>query len=260
MTTVQSGAASDAGTVRESNEDSVFAGARVFVVADGMGGHAAGEVASALAVGRLAGLDAREDLRPEDVRRELAGANEAILDAARRDAGRLGMGSTVAGLALAWVAGSRHWVVFNAGDSRVYRFAQDALVRLTVDHTETEELLGAGVIDAQQARTHPGRHVVTRALGSQPAPEPDMWMLPPSPGEIFLLCSDGLTLELPEPEIADVLRAMASPQQAASALVGRAVRRGARDNVSAVVVEHVDESGGAADDRTLPRTNGVAAP
>ncbi|HEU5332751.1 MAG TPA: protein phosphatase 2C domain-containing protein [Actinocrinis sp.] len=260
MITLRSGAASDVGRVRTSNEDSVFAGARVFVVADGMGGHAAGEVASALAVERLARLDDHDGLRPEDIRRELTQANEDILAAARQDAARGGMGSTVAGLALATVAGSTHWVVFHAGDSRVYRLNPHALVQLTADHTEAAELVANGVICADQAATHPSRHIVTRALGSYPAPEPDLLMLPPSPGDVFLLCSDGLTRELDEPEIADVMRAMASPGQAAAALVGRAVERGGRDNVSAVVVEQVHDGAGAAEDRTIPRATAVTAP
>ena len=256
---LRSGVASDVGRVRTSNEDSVFAGARVFVVADGMGGHAAGEVASAMAVERFARLDEYGDLRPEDIRRELMQANEDILAAARQDDARGGMGSTVAGLALATVAGSTHWVVFHAGDSRVYRLAPHALVRLTVDHTEAVELVANGVISADQAASHPSRHIVTRALGSDPAPEPDLLMLPLSPGDVFLLCSDGLTQELGEPEIADVMRAMANPAQAAAALVGRAIERGGRDNISAVVVEQADEGAGAAEDRTVPRATAATA-
>jgi serine/threonine protein phosphatase PrpC len=257
MINVRSGAASDAGKVRKHNEDSVFAGSRVFAVADGMGGHAAGEVASALTVERLALLDVRDGLGPEDIRRELVRANEDILAAARTDPAREGMGCTVAGLALARVAGSAHWVVFHAGDSRVYRLTQDTLVRLTTDHTEVAELVATGAIDEAQARSHPSRHIVTRALGSQPAPELELRMLPPSPGEVFLLCSDGLTLELDEAEIAEVLRARTDPHQAAAALVARALGRRARDNISAVVVEHVDALANAADDSTVPRTTGA---
>lgn len=260
MIAVRSGMSSATGKVRKANEDRVFAGARLFVVADGMGGHAAGDVASALAVERFAGLDDRGDLRPEDIRRELMHANDDILSAARQDVGRVGMGSTVAGIALAWVAGSAHWVVFHVGDSRVYRLTTHEFVQLTTDHTEVAELVASGFVDRAQALTHPSRHVLTRALGSEPAPEPDLLMLPPSQGEVFLLCSDGLTQELPDAEIADVLRAKASPQQAATALVDRAVERGGRDNVSVVVVEQLNEAASAAEDRTLPRTTAVVTP
>jgi PPM family protein phosphatase len=260
MIAVRSGMSSATGKVRKANEDRVFAGARLFVVADGMGGHAAGDVASTLIVERLAGLDDRGDLRPEDIRRELIGANDDILSAARQDVSRSGMGSTVAGLALAWVAGSAHWVVFHVGDSRVYRLTGHEFVQLTTDHTEVAELIANGLLDPAHAALHPSRHILTRALGSEPEPEPDLLMLPPSPGDVFLLCSDGLTQELPDGEIADVLRAKASPQQAATALVERAVERGGRDNVSVVVVEQLNEAASAADDRTLPRTTAAVTP
>jgi protein phosphatase len=254
---VRSGVASDTGAVRKSNEDAVFAGRRVFVVADGMGGHAAGEVASALAVERLARLDERDELRPDDVREQLFQANQDILDSARREAGRAGMGATVAVLALAWFAGSRHWTVFNAGDCRVYRFAADKLIQLTVDHTEVAELVAVGALDPAEACVHPRRHVVTRALGSDPAPEPDVWMLPPAAVEIFLLCSDGLNLELSDAEIAEILRANPAPEQAAAVLVEQALRRGGRDNVSVVVVANeLEEKDSVADERTPPRGAG----
>jgi PPM family protein phosphatase len=256
MLDVRSGSASEAGQVRSSNEDSVFAGSRVFVVADGMGGHAAGEVASGLTVARLAGLDGREELKPEDIRKELYLSNQDILDAARRNPEQHGMGTTVAGLALAFFAGSLHWVVFNAGDCRVYRFAQGVLVQLTVDHTEVGELVTAGVLDAADALTHPGRHVVTRALGSDPAPEPDVWMLPPTAGESFLLCSDGLFGELADAEIAEVMRGEAVPGRAAEALVDLAVKHGGRDNVSVIVVTYTQEpdlAADAVDEQTIPR-------
>jgi PPM family protein phosphatase len=254
MPTVRAGAASDAGRVRETNEDCVFAGTHLFVVADGMGGHAAGEVASALTIARLALLSERADLKPEDIRRELALANEDILAAARQDPAQAGMGSTVAGLALAWFAGGRHWVVFNAGDCRVYRFADDTLSLLTVDHTEVGELIAAGLIDPADAATHPSRHVVTRALGSDPAPEPDLLVLPPTAEERFLLCSDGLFLELADADIAEVLRAEPLPDRAAQTLVRRALDRGGRDNVSAVVVDHVVVSDDGVIERTVPRS------
>ena len=141
------------------------------------------------------------------------------------------MGTTVAGLGLVCIAGSDHWVVFNVGDSRVYRFVGDALVQMTVDHTEVAELVAAGAVAAADAHTHPRRHVVTRALGSDPAPEPDVWVFPPTAGERFLICSDGLFLELSEAEIVDVLRAEPSPQRVADELVRRAQAHGGRDDV-----------------------------
>jgi protein phosphatase len=253
---ISAGAATDTGLVRLGNEDCVFAGRTVFVVADGMGGHAAGEVASELIVNRLAGLDGRGDLKLEDLREGIAQANEDVLEYARRHPQHAGMGATLSGIALAWYGGSRHWVAFNAGDCRVYRYARGALVQLTTDHTEAAELVAAGMLDPVQAAGHPSRHVVTRSLGSEPAPEADFRLLPPSAGEVFLLCSDGLFGEVADASIAQVLRAEPSPVRAAAALIRLAVDHGGRDNVSAVVVLHADaeqRDAAGADERTIPR-------
>jgi protein phosphatase len=157
---------------------------------------------------------------------------------------------------MAWYGGCRHWVVFNAGDCRVYRYAHGAFVQLTVDHTEAAELVAAGLLDIAAALRHPSRHVVTRALGSDPAPEPEMCMLPPTPGETFVLCSDGLFGEVDDAEIEQVLRGATTPAETATSLVNLAVHRGGRDNVSVVVVVHADDEDvavGAADERTVPR-------
>jgi protein phosphatase len=224
----------------------------VFAVADGMGGHAAGEVASALAVARLEELAQRAGLGPDDVRAWLVLANQDILADAELNPDRTGMGTTAAGLCLVEVAGSEHWIVFNVGDSRVYRYADDALVQLTVDHNEVTEL-GAAKSDS--------RNVVTRALGTDPAPEPDLWVVPAVAGDRFLVCSDGLTLELDEARIAAVLHREPVAQHAAEALVAVAVAAGGRDNVTAVVVDHVSAPGGAGelDGSTMPRRGTAGA-
>ena len=234
MAAVRAGAATDRGLVRHRNEDAVLAGAHVFAVADGMGGQAAGDIASALAVAALRRVDARPDRGPADVRDGLARANDDILASAAENPARAGMGTTVAGLSLVRVAGADHWAVFNVGDSRVYRFSDDALVQLTVDHAAPAQLVGR-------------RGVITRALGTDPAPEADLWVFPSTPGERFLVCSDGLSLELADAEIAAVLRSEPAAQAAADRLVKGAVTAGGRDNVSAVVVDTV----GAADELTF---------
>lgn len=237
--------ASDRGRVREVNEDSAIVRNVVFAVADGMGGHAAGEVASGMATARVNQLGERATLKPDDVRDALALANQDILASVERYPERAGMGTTICGLGLVGFAGTQHWVVFNLGDCRVYRFAEDNLVRMTVDHSEVEELVASGAITSEAARTHPRRHVVTRALGMDPVPDADLRVFPPTPGERFVICSDGLFVELSDAEIADVLRTEPNPQQAAEALVSRAVEAGGRDNVTVVVVDHlagVDES------------------
>jgi PPM family protein phosphatase len=234
---VRTGVATHVGTVREVNEDSVLVAPRVFVVADGMGGHAAGDVASAITVRRMERLAGRRRVTADDVRAELAAANADVLAAAARDPGRAGMGTTVAGLAIVDAAGSPHWALFNIGDSRVYRLANGRMRQLTTDHSEVAELIEAGVITKREALTHPLRHVVTRAVGMRPGPAADLWVFPPTAGERFLICSDGLPLELPDHEIAAVLTSTADPQEAADALVARAVAAGGRDNVSVVIVD-----------------------
>jgi serine/threonine protein phosphatase PrpC len=251
---LSAGAATDTGRVRTTNEDSVLVAGTVFAVADGMGGHLAGDVASALATTRLSDLGSLAETTPDDVVAALDAANADILAAADPDSRRLGMGTTVTGLCLVRVGGAAHWLVFNIGDSRVYRLAGEQFARLTVDHSEVEELVTAGRITSEQARSHPLRNVVTRALGTNPAPVPDLWVFPCTPGERFLVCSDGLTTELDDDEITSVLRSDPDPQSTADVLVARAVAAGGRDNVTAVVVDlpavaEVTE----VDGRTAPR-------
>jgi protein phosphatase len=252
MSTVRSGSASDIGLLRQVNEDSLLASGGIFAVADGMGGYAAGEVASALAVDRLRRLSEGVDFKPDDLRAEIALANSDILASAGEHPERKGMGTTVAGVGVIRIAGTDHWVVFNVGDSRVYRFVDDALVQVTVDHSEIAELVASGEVAAADADTHPRRHVVTRALGSDPAPEPDVWVFPPTAGERFVICSDGLCLELADIEIAEVLRGQSTPQQAADELVRRAVAAGGRDNVTVVVVDRGGDADATFAD-TVPR-------
>jgi PPM family protein phosphatase len=231
------GAASHRGNRRELNQDSALVTPGMLAVADGMGGHAAGEVASQLVVARLALLAAQVDLTPEDVTSAIEEVNDEILASAAAHSGRAGMGTTLAGIGVVRVGGSDHWIVFNVGDSRVYRFAHDGLTQVTVDHSEVEELLAAGQITAEQARIYPRRNVITRSLGSDPAPIADVWVFPPTPGERFLICSDGLPLEVDDAVIGQILRAQREPQRAADLLVERAVSAGGRDNVTAVVVD-----------------------
>lgn len=250
---VRSGAATHVGRVRDHNEDAVLARGMVFAVADGMGGHAAGEVASRIVVDALDALVEQPPSSPDDVADLLRDANRRILDSQADSPEQRGMGTTVAGLTVVDAGGREHWVVFNIGDSRVYRLADNRMSLVTRDHSEVRELMDAGLIDANEAARHPLRNVITRSLGSDPAPSPDVWVLPPTPGERFVICSDGLSNELDDREIMLVARKYADPQLAADQLVAAAVRAGGRDNVSVVVVA-VD--GGADDDDeadTAPR-------
>jgi PPM family protein phosphatase len=235
---VDVGAASHTGLVRERNEDSALTTEGLFAVADGMGGHAAGDVASRLAVAALMRLAGRENLRARDILDAIAAANDDILSSIESDASQAGMGTTLTGVAIVEPGGEARWAVFNVGDSRVYRFAGDVLKQLTDDHSEVSELVAAGQLTADQAKVYPRRNVVTRSLGTVPAPAPDVWLLEPSAPERFVVCSDGLTGEIEDDAIADILRAEPDAQRAADRLVAAAVEAGGRDNVTVLVIDH----------------------
>lgn len=237
MSEVVVGARTDVGHHRSLNEDALLVGERVWAVADGMGGHAAGDVASRLAVTSLMELDVLGELQPDEVSAAVIRANDAIVQHGLQHPEARGLGTTLTGLAEVSVAGVPHWAVFNVGDSRVYRYAGGTLQRATVDHSEVEELLAEGLIDAEQARTHPARHIITRSVGMRPSPPVDVWVLPQTPGERFLLCSDGLNSELDDERIAAVLAEHADARAAASALVEAVLATDARDNVTVLVVD-----------------------
>ena len=249
------GARTDVGAHRELNEDAVLATPQLFVVADGMGGHAAGEVAAAIAVRQLEDLARQESLTAGDITRALLDANRSILAEEATDDSKSGMGTTVTGMCLGSLAGTPHWFVFNVGDSRVYKYANTRLVQITEDHSEVAELVAGGHITADAARTHNLRNVITRSLGTTPPPSPDMWVLPVVAGERFVLCSDGLSSELTDDAIAHVLRLGLAAEDTADLLVQGALQAGGHDNVSVVVVD-VPLSPDDAHDvevRTLPR-------
>jgi serine/threonine protein phosphatase PrpC len=254
MLSISSGAASDVGRVRAVNEDSLFVSDALVAVADGMGGHAAGDVASRIAVTCLERLvDHTTLLRPDDLVTVIGDANDEIVHSAEEDTTRAGMGTTLAGVAVVAVGGTDHWVVFNVGDSRVYRLDDEGLSQVTTDHSEVQELVAAGLLRPEEAKDHPNRNIVTRSLGTDPGPQADLWVFPPSNHERFLVCSDGLPLELTAKEITAVLRDEPDPQRAADALVAAAVAAGGRDNVTAVIVDGVLPESPTGVDVTAPR-------
>lgn len=227
------GSATDRGRVRALNEDALLAHPPVFLVADGMGGHEAGDVASRLAVeefARLAGLTSVDSADLHSCFRRAAQRIRATFE--RREGG-----TTVAGVALGEHDGAAHWLVFNVGDSRVYRWSDGELAQLTVDHSVVQELVDSGTLTLAAAERHPERHVLTRALGTGADPEPDYWLLPARPGDRLLVCSDGVSGELTPADVAEVLAGTAGAGAAAAELVRRAVEAGGRDNATAVVVE-----------------------
>lgn len=234
--------ATDRGRVRAENEDSCLAVPPVFLVADGMGGRAGGAEASRIAV---AAFDRFRDGDPpgaDEVLSAVADANSAIL-AAAVEPGYEGMGTTLVGLALVAEGDATCWLAFNVGDSRLYRLGPaergtaGTLEQVSIDHSEVQELIGAGLIGADQRRGHPRGHLITRALGIRRRAQVDTWVLSHQPGDRFLLCSDGLSDEVPDEEIARLLAAGPEPVEAADLLVQAAVEAGGRDNVTVVVVE-----------------------
>lgn len=234
------GASTDVGMVRQQNEDSFLAEETLFVVADGMGGHNAGEVASALAVttlkaGARLGIDTTEDFR-ELVQQ----ANSAIYTASLDDSTQSGMGTTVTALSI--VEGEEPRVlVANVGDSRAYLWRSGALSRLSVDHSYVQELVNEGIITPEAARVHPRRNIVTRALGIDRSVMVDVFTHFVRTGDRIVLCSDGLVDEVADTEIARVLGQHTDPQETAEALVMVANTNGGRDNTTVIVVDVLDD-------------------
>lgn len=228
-------ALSDVGRRRETNQDSFVVVPPVFAVADGMGGHSAGEVASAAVVRRLAELGGMGAVSEADICSALVDAVEDIeLDAGETD---LGAGTTVTGVTLGACAEEPTWTVFNIGDSRVYQYFKGALSQITVDHSVVQHLLDTGAISEDEAELHPHANVITRAVGFNEPPSPDFTALAVIPGQRLLICSDGLTKELTDIGIQHFLARAETPEDAARQLVQQALDNAGRDNVTVVVID-----------------------
>lgn len=243
--TLHASARSDTGSVRAVNEDSFISRNPVFLVADGMGGHARGDLASQAAVQVFTERIA-EGSTPttDDVLDAVAAANQEVRAlSGAGDSGIAVAGTTLTGVVLVRneETDARHWMVVNVGDSRVYGWDGRTLTQLSVDHSAVQELLDAGAIRADEVATHPERNVITRALGADPSVEVDVWLLPALGHQTFLVCSDGLCKELADNEIATILaetgRGRRPADSVADALVDAAVAAGGRDNVTVIVVE-----------------------
>jgi PPM family protein phosphatase len=244
------GAATDVGQVRDVNEDSYLAAPPLFVVADGMGGHEGGDVASAIVVEEFARL-AEEGYDPrrgsEAVAQTLGACHDRITAYAEEQTRRTGrdfQAGTTAVVALLVEegdggGGNPTWLLANLGDSRIYRFLDGELEQVSVDHSLVQELVDDGMITREQMATHPARHVVTRALGGPDHVDADYFLLPLPRAERLVLCSDGITEMIDDAEVAAILDEATDPRDAADRLVAEAVRAGGRDNATAIVVDVV---------------------
>jgi serine/threonine protein phosphatase PrpC len=233
----------DTGRQRNANEDSLFTRAPLFVVADGMGGAQAGEVASKAAAESFA-----HDLPaapPEQILEQtIEGANRTIHELARKDPGLAGMGTTVTA-AIADLD-AEEVAIGHVGDSRAYRLRGGKLEQLTRDHSLVEEMRRKGQLTDAQAEDHPQRSIITRALGPEPEVQVDLQTVPAQHGDVFLICSDGLTTMLDDERIADVLGRATSLSAAVRALVDEANRAGGRDNITVVAFRIEDAAAPAA--------------
>lgn len=221
------------------NEDSFLATPPLYVVADGMGGHVGGASASQAAVAAFRPFLGRSWICRDDLVRAIAEADSSITGLAIP--GLPPPGTTVSGVGLSYDNESPCWLVFNIGDSRTYRFANDVFEQLTVDHSVVQQLVDAGELDPKNVRTHPERHVVTRGIGGGiPGPPPiDSWLHPAAPGDRLLVCTDGLHGVLPDATIAATLAAHPCPIVTARALIDGALTRGGPDNITVIVVDAV---------------------
>jgi PPM family protein phosphatase len=230
-------AGTDVGRTRSGNEDSYFCGRTVFAVADGLGGHQGGEVASAAAVEPLAALDGRELASPAEAAEALAGAiaeaNSAILARAAGDPGLWGMGTTVTAAA---VAGDQLQLA-HVGDSRAYLLRDGSLDQVTTDHTVVGELVRRGRLTPEQAAIHPERSILTRAVGLDPRiPVDTPAPLELAPGDQVLLCSDGLTEVVPDVKLTELLTTEPDGDAACRSLIDAANSAGGPDNITVVLV------------------------
>ena len=240
----------DVGIIRSGNEDNflVVADRGIFVVADGMGGHAAGEVASEMAVrfvarelGSLKGLG--DDQVADRMRTAIRAANGAIFQRTLTEHDKRGMGTTVTALVLY----DARFLIGQVGDSRAYLYRDGKLIQLTKDHSYVQEQVDAGYLTPEQARSHPYSNVITRCVGANSDVMPDIYLGTAQPRDLFLLASDGLTGMLDDAQLAELLGDKRGPEEQVDELVGEANRHGGLDNITAIIVrvDSVDGAGGA---------------
>src|SRR4051794_4027126 len=252
-------AVSHVGKVRSNNQDSGFAGSQLFVVADGMGGHAGGDVASAIAVNRIAETDTARYSSPQDaefaLQSALVAANQLLAETVFEHPELTGMGTTVSGM----IRVGDSMAIAHIGDSRIYLLRDGELSQVTTDHTFVQRLVDSGRITPEEALVHPRRSVLMRVLGDiDQAPEIDTSIVTTVKGDRWMLCSDGLSSYVTEDRIRSVLSDNASPSEVADRLVREALDQGAPDNVT-VIVADIDSDAAEADAPETAVTVGSAA-
>lgn len=261
---VTSGSRTDTGNRRSVNEDALLAEYPVFIVADGMGGHEAGDLASAAVVEVFRPFVGRDDLRPEEVADAVERAHSAVATIASGT--QRGAGSTLTGVVAVQQEGQRRWLIVNVGDSRVYRLLAERLEQLTIDHSVAQELVDAGQLTREQMSTYEGRNVITRAIGGERS-RADFWLIPIVTGERIVVCSDGLTGEISDEALRAGLMMGGSPAQTAQSLVTQALAHGGRDNISTIVMDVIaggisprleDTTGGIMNSESVTATVEVA--
>ncbi len=256
MTLLRSGSATDTGLVRSVNQDLAVETPNLFAVADGMGGHAGGEVAARLAVDALAVAFGRQPTGA-GLSEAVSEANTVVWQHSQDNPELRGMGTTLTAVALVSEDGKDVLALVNVGDSRSYRFHDGGLSQITTDHSLAEEMVRTGELTSTEASVHPHRHILTRALGVSSGVAVDLWRIQPVRGDRYLLCSDGLTNELTSDQIEEVLSSVPDPQSAADLLVQAARTHGGSDNITVVVVDVV--VGEEEDDASVPAVAAVSS-
>lgn len=238
----ESAIGSHVGMVRSNNQDSAFAGDYLFLVADGMGGHAGGDVASALATQDIAHVDMEPTGNPREttelLRKTVLAANRKLRNTVQERPELAGMGTTFTG----FLTVGDKLALAHIGDSRLYLLRDNELKQITIDHTFVQRLVDSGKITEEEAKYHPRRSVLMRVLGDvDSSPEVDTSVLDTQPGDVWLLCSDGLCGYVDDPEIEKILRRRSSLQAAVDALIDKSLAHGAPDNVTVVLVQTTAE-------------------
>lgn len=260
MISVSIGAVSDTGKLRSANEDSFVSEQNILAVADGMGGHNAGEVASAMAVQLLRAATEHLTQTPDALVNIVTEINSAIFAAATSTTEQRGMGTTITAMAISGNGVAPQQVVIaNVGDSRTYLVRAGELRQISIDHSYVQELVTQGVITFDDARTHPRRNIVTRALGIDETVLVDSWTLPVIDRDRYILCSDGLIDEISNEEILAISDLHSDPQQAAVNLVAAANSHGGRDNITVIVADFNETDSPLPVSRSSPDPTPIAA-